>query len=131
MSQDPIVLVRGWFEGVWNQRRIQTIDELLASDSVCHADDGTITGPEEFKERQYMPFVTMFPDIHIEVEAALAQDDQVVVRWIATGTHTGDAMGMSATGGAVSFRGMTWVRVRDGKMIEEWQSTNIPEVMRS
>ena len=78
-----------------------------------------------------MPFVTMFPDIHIEVEAALAQDDQVVVRWIATGTHTGDAMGMSATGGAVSFRGMTWVRVRDGKMIEEWQSTNIPEVMRS
>ncbi len=131
MSQDPVAVVRRWFDDVWNQRRIQTIDDLMTSGSVCHTDEGPITGPEEFKERQYRPFVAMFPDLHLEVEATLAQADQVVVRWTATGTHSGEGMGLRATGEAVSLRGMTWVRIRDGKMIEGWQSSNVAEVMRS
>ncbi len=73
----------------------------------------------------------MFPDLHIEIEATLSQADQVVVRWTATATHTGDGLGMPATGEAITFQGMTWIRVRDGKMIEGWQRSNIPEVMRS
>jgi hypothetical protein len=31
---------------------------------------------------------------------------------------------------AVTFRGITWVHVRDGKLREGWQSSNIPEVTR-
>lgn len=129
MSQDNVALMRRWFEEVWNQRRTQTIAELLTSESVCHADEGPIRGPDEFKERQYTPFITIFPDIRVEVEATVAQADQVVIRWIATGTHDGDGMGIRVTGEAVSFRGMTWVHIRDGKLIEGWQSSNIPEVI--
>jgi steroid delta-isomerase-like uncharacterized protein len=122
--------MRRWFEEVWNQRRAQTIDELLTSESVCHSDDGPIRGPDEFKGRQYAPLTTMFPDLRVEVEATVAQADQVVIRWIATGTHDGDGLGIRATGEPVCFRGITWARIRDGKLIEGWQSSNIPEVMR-
>jgi steroid delta-isomerase-like uncharacterized protein len=131
MTEDNVAVVRRWFEEVWNQRRIQTIDELLTIESVCHGDDGPIRGPAEFKERQYTPLTTMFPDLRLQVEATVAQADQVVVRWTANGTHDRDGLGIRATGEPVSFRGITWVRIRDGKMIEGWQSSNIPEVMSS
>jgi hypothetical protein len=31
----------------------------------------------------------------------------------------------------VLFRGMSWIRIRDGKFQEGWQSSNIPEQLRS
>jgi predicted ester cyclase len=130
MPHDNVALVRRWFEEVWNQRRAQTIDELITPESVCYLDDGPMRGPEEFKARQYDPFVAAFPDLRVEVEATIAQGDQVVVRWSAVGSHTGDGLGFRATHERVTFRGMSWIRVQDGKMMEGWQSSNIPEVVR-
>jgi steroid delta-isomerase-like uncharacterized protein len=130
MSHDNVAAVRRWFDEVWNQRRAQVIDELLPPEGICHADDGPIRGPAEFKERQYDPFTSAFPDLRIEVEAIIAQDDVVVVRWSAAGTHSGDGLGFRATHATASFRGITWIHVRDGKFLEGWQSSNIPEVIR-
>jgi hypothetical protein len=48
MENDNTALVRRWFEEVWNQRRGEVIDEMLAGESVCHADEGPIRGPREF-----------------------------------------------------------------------------------
>lgn len=131
MSDDNLALVRRWFDEVWNQRRGQTIDELLASGSVCHTDDGPITGPEEFRARQHVPFLAAFPDLRVDVEDGVVQGDHVVVRWTATGTHTGDGLGFPPTGRAASFRGITWIRIGDGRFQEGWQHSNIPDVLRS
>jgi predicted ester cyclase len=76
------------------------------------------------------PFLAAFPDLRVEVEATVAQGDQVVVRWSATGTHRGDGLGFRPTHEAVTFRGNTWVHVRDGMLREGWQSSNIPEITR-
>ena len=130
MSHENIALVRRWFEEVWNERRAETIDELVTGESVCYADDGPIRGPDEFKERQHVPFLAAFPDLRVEVEEIIAQGDHVVVRWIATGSHDGDGLGFRATHVTASFRGITWMKVRDGKLTEGWQSSNIPEVIR-
>jgi steroid delta-isomerase-like uncharacterized protein len=130
MPQDSIALVRRWFEEVWNQRRANVIDELLVAESVCHADDGDIRGPDEFRERQYNPLVAAFPDIRVEIDAIIGEGDEVVVRWSAAGTHSGDGLGFGATNRGTSFRGMTWIRIRDGKLQEGWQSSNMPEVIR-
>jgi steroid delta-isomerase-like uncharacterized protein len=128
--EERIAVVRRWFDEVWNQRRAETIDELLPEDSVCHADDGPIRGPNEFKQRQYVPFIAAFPDLRVEVEAIIAQGDDVVVRWSATGIHRGDGLGFRATNRNVQFQGITWIQVRDGRFAEGWQSSNIPEVIR-
>jgi hypothetical protein len=31
----------------------------------------------------------------------------------------------------VQFSGLTWVRIRDGKLGEGWQCSNIPQVLQS
>jgi steroid delta-isomerase-like uncharacterized protein len=130
MSHDNVALLRRWFQEVWNERRAATIDELLHPQSVCHADDNVLRGVAEFKARMYEPFISALPDVRVEVDAILADGDQAVIRWRAVGTHTGEGLGFPATGRTAAFRGMTWVRIRDGQLIEGWQCSNIPEVVR-
>lgn len=129
MADHNIAVARRWFEEVWNLRREATIDELLASDSVCLADGESVRGTGEFRDRMFTPFLAAFPDLRVVVEAVIGQGDEVAVRWTAHGTHTGPGLGCSPTGDAVTFRGLTWVSVRGGKLMSGWQSSNIPAVL--
>ena len=127
---DNSAVVMRWFEEVWNQRRPETIDELTCAESVCMTDQGPIRGSEEFRQMLYLPLVGAFPDLQIEVEGVLAKGDDVVVRWTASGTHTGPGLPISPTMKPATFTGISWIRVRDGKLQEGWQTSNIAEVIR-
>jgi steroid delta-isomerase-like uncharacterized protein len=123
VSKANAALSRRWFEEVWNQRRTATIEELLTPESVGHLETGDVHGVEAFK-RVHAEFLAAFPDLRLHVEAVVADGDDVVVRWRATGHHAGNAFGVAATRQPVSFRGMTWMRYRAGKLVEGWDSWN-------
>ncbi|HYT87955.1 MAG TPA: ester cyclase [Gemmataceae bacterium] len=118
-----------WFEDVWNQRRTACIFEMLLADAVGHLEHGDAVGPEPFAA-VHAAFLAAFPDLKITVEGIVAEGDDVVVRWSATGMHRGEFLGVAATGKAVSFRGMTWHRYRDGKLFEGWDSWNVGGLMQ-
>src|SRR3954463_11103552 len=116
---ESAALARRWFEEVWNQRRAGTVGELLRPDSVCHPDRGDMVGPAAFLAfREQM--LRALPDLHVTVEDVVADGDRAAVRWDATGTHTGPFAGTPATGKAVAFHGVTWIRCAGGKLIEGW-----------
>lgn len=129
--QPNVAIVKRWFEEVWNQRRAETIFELTTRESICYADEGPLIGPEEFQQRQHTPFLAAFPDLKVTLEAVVGEGENVVARWIAEGTHSGDGLGFRPTNAPVLFRGMTWIRIVNGKLAEGWQSSNIPEVIRA
>jgi steroid delta-isomerase-like uncharacterized protein len=131
MENENIRLARRWFEEVWNQRRTDTIDELLTDESVSHSESGLLRGKREFKDRTHAVFLSAFPDLRITVEGVVGDGDDVVVRWIFTGTHEGDTLGFPETGRTVSFRGMTWIRFSGGKMVEGWDSWNQTGLIQS
>jgi len=130
MALDLRAVALRWFEEVWNQRNEAVIDELMSPDGVCYLDDGPLHGPDEFRTRQYEPFTKAFSSLNVTVEGTVCEGDEVVVRWSATGVHTGEGLGFKATNTPVTFRGTTWIRVKDGKLHEGWQTSNIPEVLR-
>lgn len=130
MSNENVSVVLRWFEEVWNQRRAETIEELLTDQSTCHTDQGPLCGCDEFRQRQYQPLTEAFPDLRVQVDGVVANDDEVVVRWTATGTHTGSGLPIPPTGRPALFSGISWIRVSDGKLREGWQSSNIAEVLR-
>jgi steroid delta-isomerase-like uncharacterized protein len=65
-------------------------------------------------------YLNAFPDLHFTTEDEFADENTVVSRWIATGTHQGDLPGMPRTGRQFSVTGMIIARVRNGKFIESW-----------
>jgi steroid delta-isomerase-like uncharacterized protein len=123
VSNPNAELSRRWFEEVWNQRRSATIDELLTAESVGHMDTGDLRGIDAFKRFQ-ADILSTFPDLRLSVESIVADGDDVVIRWQASGCHSGDGLGVKATQQQVSFRGITWHHYRDGKLIEGWNFWN-------
>ena len=86
-------LSRRWFAEVWNERRTATIDELLSSEGVGHMETGDLYGIEPFKQVRD-EFVAAVPDLVFTIEGIVGEGDDVVVRWLATGTHSGEGLGI-------------------------------------
>lgn len=62
-----------------------------------------------------------FPDLRIDERALIADGDLVASRWIASGTHTGEPFaGAPASGRRFEISGMSFYRVRDGRLVEGW-----------
>jgi len=122
--EQNIQLVRRWFQEVWNDGRIETVYELLSPDGVATGQRGAdkvIRGPKEF-DKFVREIRGAFPDIKVTVEDIFGADDKVVMRWSAIMTHTGDALGMPATGRIVRSRGITIAKIVDGQIVEGWDN---------
>jgi steroid delta-isomerase-like uncharacterized protein len=124
-ASDNAALIRRWFEEVWNKGREEAIDELFDEEGVAHglADEGgaPLRGASGFKPF-FRRFREAFPGIEVVVDDAISEGDRVAARCTVRGRHEGDKLGFAATGRPVEFTGMTFVRVRDGKIIEAWNN---------
>jgi len=130
MENQAAILGRRWFEEVWNQRREEAIDELMAPDAVGHMEGGDVAGPQGFREVRAL-FLHALPDMYITVEDVLADGDQAVVRWRVRGTQTGELMGVPPSHRQIELRGMSWLTVRDGKLAEGWDTWNLGGLLDS
>jgi steroid delta-isomerase-like uncharacterized protein len=127
MSPSPEQLVRRWFEEIWNHRRLDVIDELMGVPCVIH-DPGTQPGdvrdPTQFRALAE-GLHHAISGIHVEIEDAVAQGEQVVIRCVVTGTHTGEGLGVPPTNRRVHVTGMAWGKWRDGKLVEAWNNFDL------
>lgn len=97
----------------------------LVSEDVKEHDPAPNQGPGP---QGYIDFFTMmrnaFPDMKVDVETMVANEDKVAFAYTLTGTHKGDFMGVSPTGKKIKARGMQISRFESGKMIERWGSSD-------
>jgi predicted ester cyclase len=70
-----------------------------------------------------------FSDISVTADQLLAEGDSVAARYTFRCTHTGEFMGVAATGRRVEVPGQTILRFRDGKVVERWQSLDAMSLM--
>lgn len=131
MSDPNVATARRWFEQVWNCRSADAVCEMLTPESSCDSNGVTLTGPEAFLANAHRPFLAALPDVRVEVEAVVSDGEWVAVRWLAAGTHTGDGFGFPASGKSVSFRGTTWMRCENGKLVEGYDTWNRDGLMAS
>lgn len=125
--EENIQLMLRWFQEVWNEGKTETIHELLAPDAIAI---GQLEDRKELRgATEFVSFVSnlraTFPDIKIKVEDVFGADDRVVLRWSATMTtmtHSGNQQGTPATAKVVEVTGITIARIRDGKIVEGWDS---------
>lgn len=76
-------------------------------------------GLEELK-RAYKVFNGPFPDLSYLFEDLIAEGDLVFGRGVITGTHSGDFMGVPATGKKIRWTGTRLFRLKNLKVMEGW-----------
>ena len=122
---DNAALVRRWFEEVWNRGRAEAIDEMFDEEGVAHGLAGGgaegLRGPAGFRAF-HRQFREAFPGVEVSVEDTVTEGDRVAARCTVRGRHEGDTLGLRATQQPVEFTGMTFARVRGGKIVEAWNN---------
>ena len=129
MTEQNRTLAKRWFEEGWNQRNVDTVHEILHAEAVGHMEGFETHGHDDFKKVR-ASLLDAFPDMNVAVEDMVAEGDNVVVRWRVRASHAGHGLGIPASGQQADFRGMTWLRFKNGKLIEGWDSWNMGELMQ-
>lgn len=105
---------------VLNQGKFELLDEILAPTFVDHfAQPGVPPTREGFKQ-SLKALKTAFPDVRYTIDDAIMCGDQIVHRLTATGTMTGEFMGIPATGKRASWTEIHIGRGVNGLLSEHW-----------
>jgi predicted ester cyclase len=113
--------IRNHFEEFVNKKNVQIGNVNFAADFVDHGADvppGMPPGPEG--AIQYVgEALKRFPDLHVDIEDMIAEDDKVAVRnhWTATDSQTGKKL---------EFRGIVIWRIAQRKIVERWAYLEAP-----
>ena len=132
MPNESETVLRRWFSEVWNEGRLDSIDELFAADGVAYglaeggADD--VHGPAQFR-RFVQAMLEEFTEFRVDVQDVVTDGPKVALRWTATGRYRGTQFGAS-TGNPVRMIGMTMAHVADGKIVEGWNVWDIMGMAR-
>lgn len=124
MSKEQNIKAQEAFGAAVNSGDLDALRDLVADDSVDHDPaPGQGPGPDGFIG-MFADLRTAFPDLGVEVEHLVADEDNVSFAYTVTGTHRGPFQGHESTGKAIKVRGMQISRFEDGKLVERWGSTD-------
>ena len=118
-SEENKAIVRRTYEELWDQRKLEVADEVIAEGSVNY-DTGTTPqpfGPGEMKDTVKM-VTAGFPDNRHEVEEIIAEGNTVAARVTLTGTHEGEFLGVPPTGKKIEVTEIHIYKLEDGKAVE-------------
>jgi len=126
-TDDNKALVRRFISEIFEQGRLDTIDEICAEDFIGHTwGNADRDGLRAAAERAH----TALADAHFVVDDMIAEDDRVAVRLTASARHVGEFMGIPATGRSYEIGEIHIFRIRDGKVSEHWHQYDLPGAKR-
>lgn len=109
--------------GNWNE-----LDNLL-DPSFTYTGDGFV-----FTKDEYIGFMqdmkSAFSNLNMTFPAIIAGGDMVSIRFISTAVNTGSFMGAPANKKNLEVHGIFMRKIRDGKVVQEWQTTDLLGVMK-
>lgn len=122
-------IVRFW-EEVFNDRKLELIDELFTEDYIYHGAAGQdIWGREGLKQFLSMYF-NAFPDLHAKVEDVFGEGEKVASRVMCQGTHQGELMGMPPTGKKITIRVICTNLFSGDRVKEDWELPDLFGMMQ-
>ena len=108
----------------------KSIDELVEPDATIRTPlPGDATGAELLKQ-VWTVLLRGFPDLHLNVEDLIGEDDKVVARIVVTGTHLGEYMGLAPTGKSIAYDEIFIFRFADGRVVETWGVVDVLSQLR-
>ena len=108
-AEENKALIHRFVETVWNGKDVDAFGEF-------HAATFTQNGAPTTTEQSIASLGGFFaetPDLHHTIEDIIAEGDRVAYRWIMRSTD-------KETGKQQAYRGITFMRIADGKIVDDW-----------
>ena len=124
--EERVEVARDYVRVVFNGHQPDRARDYCTEDVLWHGNSlGEVSGLEDLTAL-LTAFLGALPDLVAEEQDVIASDDLVVVRLIVAATHTGDLLGIPATGRRVQWNAIDIYRVTDdGKISEEWAADDM------
>jgi predicted ester cyclase len=115
------IVASQWIDA-FNARDDAAEADARTADYIAHAPDSIQSAPLDSDAWfEFLGgFLKGFPDLHLEVLGASADEGMTAQRILFTGTHTGPFRGLPPTGRKVRFSGLEINRMVDGRVAEHW-----------
>ena len=104
-------------EGYENKNYAEVID-IVAEDYIDHSPAGARSNAQAVEILKIV--AGMFSDLSIKMLDIFAENDLVATRVLYDGVHSGECMGIPATGKRISFEALENFKVVNGKIVESW-----------
>ncbi len=114
---------RAIMNGKWDE-----LDKLLDKDFTYTGDGFHFTKDEYIGFMQDMK--NAFSNLNFTFANIVAEGEMVSIRFIATAINTGSFMNAPANKKNLTVNGIFMRKVKDGKVMQEWQTTDLLGVMR-
>lgn len=122
-------LVDAWTRA-WGAGETAAFEAIAASDYVRHSKEGReVRLPGMIKQIEESH--RAFSDFKVEVLHALAEGDMVAIYWRTIAKHTGTFMDVGPTQKSVVVSGASFLKHKDGRILQEWVSWDPRELLAS
>lgn len=131
MTESKERTIERYFSELFNQGRLDLVDELLHPEYVNHSPGS----PDLPRGRDGVKVVVRalraaFPDLAYTVEDVVVGPDAVAVRTTMRGTHLGDFFGLPASGRAFAVQQITIEHFREGRIVAHHRVTDEASLLR-
>ncbi|OYW56388.1 MAG: ester cyclase [Hyphomicrobium sp. 32-62-53] len=124
----PGAVLAALAEDVFNRRDFSRLPEFMRADYIQHnplVPQGS-AGFQEF----FSAWFAASPDFKHEVKQLAVHGDRVWVYGTYSGTHSGEWLGIPATGKSYRFDAVDIFRVENGKLAEHWDVLDVHTLFR-
>ncbi len=124
-----VAIVERLLAEVWSSGRPESVVELFAPDLVAHYEHVTVQGVAAHRLEFFDKAAAALSDLSVRIREVVANEDDIVVRWNATGIHAGTFFEARPANQPVNLAGMTWFRFDDGRIAELWMHCNASHLL--
>ena len=119
-------LVRRWFAAGFKERVLTVVDDVFAESVSVN---GFVIPRDGLKQSMSRHFAG-FPDLHVTIDAVVAEGNSVGVWYSAEGTHRGTFDDVSPTGKHLKWAGVDRLTFAEGKISEAIFFSELPARLR-
>ena len=113
---------------LWDQRDTSVIDRLFTPHTQIHSPMNTVEGRSTMQDI-VSRWLSAFPDLDITWDETVAEGNAVVSRWTAKGTHLGSFFDTRPTHREVTFSGVIFYHLEDGKITDYWSLIDMHAIL--
>ena len=128
LENEPYRAALRLYQEVWNQKKLEVIDEIFADDFSIYASDQVIDDKQILKNFIKI-WLTAFPDIHHEIDDVITSENRLALKFHGVGTHKNTFLDIPPTNKTFSYTGMNFIYFEKNKIKKLWLNSDMHELI--